>query len=239
MKESLPTTREAFILWLEGKRGRVPRLASILEEAGYRLERVRRGRDGLAVLQRATPRLIVIYAASLGSSGIRLVQQFHREAPNIPQLLILARGADLRKTHVPYGKALRLPLSQKRLLREVRRYFPSPDQEEHWEDYGPFRFDAVRGRVWRNGREWPLTPKMARLLAYFLQHPNRVIPREELFRAVWNMPSNNDLRTLEVHICWLRKVLEDNPRKPKLLRTLRGRGYLLELPLNLETGDKA
>ncbi len=217
-----------FVLWLEGRRVRVPALAPMLEEAGYTVVRVQRGRDGLQTLQQREPGLIVVYAASLGSSGARLVRRFQEAAPLVPLLLILGQGVRA-SVNLTRGKILHLPLRRRTLLRAVHRLFPLPHQEAQWQDYGVFRFDPVHRRIWRDGREWELTPKTARLLAYFLQNPNRVIPREELFEAVWNMPSNNDLRTLEVHICWLRKALEANPRKPTLLKTLRGRGYMLEL----------
>ncbi len=218
-----------FILWLEGKRVRVPNLLSAVQDAGYTVVPVSNGRAALQTLADRSPALIVIYAASIGSSGARLVRRLHEAAPHAPLLLIVDQHLQ-PLPQVPYGRALRLPLSPKRLLRAVRRFLPPPDEAPQWQEYGPIRFDPVHHRVWCEGRERTLTPKTAQLLAYFLQNPNRLISRDELFEAVWHMPSNNDLRTLEVHICWLRKALEANPRRPRFLKTIRGRGYLFELP---------
>lgn len=218
-----------FILWLEGKRVRVPNLLSAVQNAGYTVVPVSNGRAALQTLADRSPSLIVIYAASIGSSGARLVRRLHEAAPHAPLLLIVDQHLQ-PLPQVPYGRALRLPLSPKRLLRAVRRFLPPPDEAPQWQEYGPIRFDPVHHRVWCEGRERTLTPKTAQLLAYFLQNPNRLIPRDELFEAVWHMPSNNDLRTLEVHICWLRKALEENPRRPRFLKTIRGRGYLFDLP---------
>ncbi len=218
-----------FILWLEGKRVRVPNLVSAVQDAGYTVVAVANGREALQAVAEHPPALTVIYAASIGSSGARLVRRLHEAAPDAPLVLIVDRHLQ-PLPQVPYGKVLRLPLSPKRLLRVVRKFLPPPDEAPQWQEYGPIRFDPVHHRVRCEGRERTLTPKTAQLLTYFLQHPNRLISRDELFEAVWNMPSNNDLRTLEVHICWLRKALERNPRRPRFLKTVRGRGYIFELP---------
>ncbi len=223
----------AYILWLEARRASVPNLLDVLQQHGYRVKTVTRGREALALLAQQPPALIVIYAAALGSSGRRLSSQFARAAPNTPQLVIVDQH-QRSLPEVPVGQVLRLPLSERRLLHAVRRFLLPPGADSRWQIYGPIWFDPVNRRVRCHGREHTLTPKTARLLAYFLQHPNRVISREELYQAVWDMPSNNDLRTLQVHVCWLRKALEENPRRPRLLKTVRGQGYMLVLPASSE-----
>jgi DNA-binding response OmpR family regulator len=61
-----------------------------------------------------------------------------------------------------------------------------------------------------------------------MKHPGEVLERESLFKQVWNTQYTEDTRTLDVHISWLRKALEENPRKPKYLKTVRGVGYRLD-----------
>jgi len=53
--------------------------------------------------------------------------------------------------------------------------------------------------------------------------------RDDLFRKVWETDFTDDTRTLDVHISWLRRAIEDDPRKPKYLKTLRGVGYRLDV----------
>ncbi len=70
-----------------------------------------------------------------------------------------------------------------------------------------------------------LTPKECELLALFMSYPGRVLSRKLLMKEVWETDFLDDTRTLEVHICWLRKKIEEDPRKPQRLRTVRGVGY--------------
>jgi DNA-binding response OmpR family regulator len=61
-----------------------------------------------------------------------------------------------------------------------------------------------------------------------MRHPGEVIERSKLFKEVWNTEYTGDTRTLDVHISWLREVLEENPRQPVFLKTIRGVGYRLD-----------
>jgi len=70
-----------------------------------------------------------------------------------------------------------------------------------------------------------LTPKECELLALFMSYPGRVLSRKLLMKEVWETDFLDDTRTLEVHICWLRKKIEEDPSKPQRLRTIRGVGY--------------
>ena len=70
-----------------------------------------------------------------------------------------------------------------------------------------------------------LTPKECQLLATFMRHPNQVLSRRFLMREVWETDYIGDTRTLQVHVSWLRRKIEENPRRPTRLRTVRGVGY--------------
>ena len=70
-----------------------------------------------------------------------------------------------------------------------------------------------------------LTPKECDLLAVFMSYPGRVLSRRLLMKEVWDTDFLDDTRTLEVHVCWLRKKIEEDPHRPKRLRTVRGVGY--------------
>jgi DNA-binding response OmpR family regulator len=71
-----------------------------------------------------------------------------------------------------------------------------------------------------------LTPKLCRLLEVFIRN----LTREFLMKEVWETDYVGDTRTLEVHVCWLRQKIEEDPREPKYLRTVHRVGYLLDLP---------
>ncbi len=81
----------------------------------------------------------------------------------------------------------------------------------------------------RNGTTIHLTPKETMLMALLMQNVGKVVSRSELMQTVWNTEYLGDTRTLDVHICWLRQKIEDNPRIPELILTRRGQGYELRV----------
>ena len=70
-----------------------------------------------------------------------------------------------------------------------------------------------------------LTPKECHLLEVLMLHPGKVLTRKLLMKEVWETDFLDDTRTLDVHICWLRKKIEEDPRRPRYIRTVRGTGY--------------
>jgi len=89
--------------------------------------------------------------------------------------------------------------------------------------------DLDRGQLFTGNGAQELTPQLCRLLEVFMRNPEQVLDRKFLMKEVWETDYFRDTRTLEVHVCWLRKKLEDNPHHPRYLRTVRGVGYRLSL----------
>jgi len=74
-----------------------------------------------------------------------------------------------------------------------------------------------------------LTPRLTKLLQLFMENNSHPLSREEIFKQVWDTDYVGDTRTLDVHISWLRKVLEEDNSNPQLIKTVRGKGYMLDL----------
>lgn len=72
-----------------------------------------------------------------------------------------------------------------------------------------------------------LFPMEARLLAAFMEAPGQILSRAHLMKKVWRTDYLEDTRTLDVHICWLRQKIENDPSHPCHIITHRGRGYEL------------
>jgi DNA-binding response OmpR family regulator len=93
-----------------------------------------------------------------------------------------------------------------------------------------FEFDGItidfrRAEVRRNGHSVGLAGKELQLLRYLVDNRERVVPREEIMREVWEYASGASSRTIDTHVAWLRKKLEDNTQPPSRIRTIRGKGY--------------
>ena len=80
----------------------------------------------------------------------------------------------------------------------------------------------------RGSRFHKLTPKEFELLKLFMEHPGQVVSRKLLMQEIWDTDYLGDTRTLDVHMRWLREKIEDDPKNPRLLVTIRGEGYRLE-----------
>ena len=74
-----------------------------------------------------------------------------------------------------------------------------------------------------------LTPIECRLLKTFMTYPGKVLSRKLLMKKVWGTDYLGDTRTLEVHICWLRRKIEKDARNPRYIKTVRGTGYRFEV----------
>ena len=82
-----------------------------------------------------------------------------------------------------------------------------------------------RLEVYLNDVPLEFTPKEFELLVYFMRHPNRVLSRDQLLQAVWNYDFAGDTRIVDVHVSHLRDKIEENTRKPRYIKTMRGVGY--------------
>jgi len=92
---------------------------------------------------------------------------------------------------------------------------------------GEMTLDMRKSILKHSGSEIHLTPKETKLMALLMQNVGKVVSRSELMQSVWNTEYLGDTRTLDVHICWLRQKIEENPRIPELILTRRGQGYEL------------
>ena len=94
---------------------------------------------------------------------------------------------------------------------------------------GGMVLDVEKSTLKKNGNEIHLTPKETKLMVLLMRRVGKVVSRSELMQAVWNTEYLGDTRTLDVHICWLRQKIEENPRIPELILTRRGQGYELRI----------
>jgi two-component system response regulator RegX3 len=90
---------------------------------------------------------------------------------------------------------------------------------------GDLRLDPARHEVTRNDKPVPLSAMEFRLLEFFLRHRGRVYTRTQLLDQVWGRDRFVEPRTVDVHIRRLREKVEDDPRRPSLILTVRGFGY--------------
>lgn len=217
---------KARILWVEGKRAEGPPFVPGLRKKGYLVEVASSGEQALALLPDFDPDLVVVNAASMRTSGKRICRSVRARANGVPILLIMTEGQPT-PTDAPVDVALPLPFTPRKLLNRLKPLLPGEGQ--HLFHTGPIRLDIERKRVRCQGREASLTPRLIQLLKLFMEHPGEALERERLFSQVWNTEYTGDTRTLDVHISWLRQAIEEDPRDPRFIKTIRGVGYRLDV----------
>jgi len=92
-------------------------------------------------------------------------------------------------------------------------------------EYDGVTIDFRRAEVRRDGRAVTLAGKELQLLRYLIDNRERIVPREELMRKVWEYASDTASRTIDTHVAWLRQKLEDTTQPPRHIQTIRGKGY--------------
>lgn len=215
------------ILVVEGRKPVAKYLAPILNDQGYDVVTARTRREALAKMQDTNPALIVLDSPSLRFSCRRFCDTLRDDNLDIPVLLLLAEGKKIDRS-VGARAHLRYPFSVKKLINRIARLLPAPDDEML--RVGGVDLNIKQRCVVCGGRESNLTPKQARLLEVLMRHPGEVLSRAFLMKQVWDTDYLGDTRTLDVHVHWVRKAIEADPRSPTYLRTVRRVGYRFEVP---------
>ena len=91
--------------------------------------------------------------------------------------------------------------------------------------YENISIDIASKKVYRDGEEIQITGKEYELLEYMMRHPEQVLKKEKIFDEIWGVDCFSDVGSLNVHIRWLREKLEEDPRNPRLIRTVWRVGY--------------
>lgn len=218
--------QNACILWIEGRRAESPSFIPSVRKKGYYVDVVPTGAAALERLSGISPDLVVINAASMRTSGKRICRSLRASIKNLP--IILISSADQSSVEEANATVvLHLPFTSRKLLNRIVRLLPGDGNKTL--DAGPIHLDLELKRVKCKGREARLTPRLTQILEMLMRRHGEVVQREELFRKVWSTEYTGDTRTLDVHISWLRQAIEQDPRNPEYLKTIRGVGYRLDV----------
>jgi len=214
------------VLLVESDSDTANQLLPSLERNGYEVIQARTQRQALSRGQSVRPDMLIIDVVSFGTHGLKLSDAVRSRLDGVPCVLLLAKvQASLVGDS---GHFLTPPFTGRRLLHRLKRLATGVQTREL--RAGPFTFDPDTRVLTKGEAVFRLRPKEASLLAVLMQNQGKVFSRQDLMKHVWLTEYMGDTRTLSVHICWLRGYLEDNPRSPVYLRTVRGIGYRFQIP---------
>lgn len=206
-----------------------------LSEAGYAVDVVRDGRDGLAFAEATEYDVIILDIMLPGMNGIDLLRKLRGRKHKVPVLLLTARDTvDDRVRGLDAGADdyLVKPFAFAELLARVRALLRRPPlQTETILRASGLEMNLATRAVSVDDRAVDLSPREFAVLEYLLRHPNQVLTRTQIAEHVWNFDFYNESNVVDVYIGYLRRKLERAGGLPPI-ETVRGVGYRL----NAEAG---
>jgi two-component system OmpR family response regulator len=194
---------------------------------------VPRGDLAVAEVLRVRPDVVLLDLMLPGESGLEICRRL-RERVDVPIIMVTARTEEADRVMGLEGGAddyVSKPFSSRELLARIRaqarRGRGQTGPRTPRIEVGPIVVDAVTMTATIRGVPVPLTTFEFALLRVLAERAGRVLSREQLLMLVHGAADEAFDRSIDVHVSRLRHKLEDDPRNPKLLKTIRGVGYML------------
>lgn len=203
-----------------------------LEAEGCAVFEAETARRGLVETGTRRPDLIILDLGLPDRDGIEVIQDI-RNWSAVPILILSARADEVDKVAALDAGAddyLTKPFGVAELLARVRallRRRRAEAGDEPLVKFGDVAVDLARRQVTRRGEELHLTPIEYRLLTLLIANAGRVLTHRQMLREVWGPSHAEDTHYLRVYMTGLRRKLEDDPARPRHLRTETGIGYRL------------
>ena len=219
------------ILLVEDEPGLRLTLTDRLAAEGYDVASAADGDLGFHMASSESFDLVVLDVMLPGRSGFDVCRDLRQRGIEVPVLMLTARGqvAD-RVVGLKLGADdyLTKPFEVSELLARVearvRRGTGALTAPESYR-FGDVRVDFRKTEVEKEGQAVELSAKEFHLLKYLIEHRGATVTRNELLDAVWGYDAMPTTRTVDVHVAWLRKKVETQPRHPQFILTVHGVGY--------------
>ena len=207
-----------------------------LEENGYTVLTAQNGKEAWNILATKDVHLAILDVMMPMMDGFNLLRKI-REHSTIPVILLTARTDDMDKVlglGLGADDYLCKPFSIAELvarvgaqLRRNNEYLSLKKKEAESITYGNLSIDKEKCCAFKNEKPIELGAKEYKLLLYFMENPERVFTKRQIYHAVWDDEFYFDDNTIMVHISRIRSRIEDDPQNPEYLKTIRGIGYKL------------
>lgn len=211
------------------------KIARLLElelmHAGYQVEVAHDGRAGLDRALTGGIDLMLLDVMLPQMSGLEVVRRVKEEQPLLPVLMVTARGDRYDKVSgldLGADDYITKPFEMEELLARIRaflrmRQHVQVDTSERVLSYEGLTVDVNRHEVVCEGQKVDLTRREFDLLVYLLEHPERVLTRDQLVEHVWGFDYYGDTNVVDVYVRYVRKKLGGS-----WIQTVRGVGYMLK-----------
>jgi DNA-binding response OmpR family regulator len=210
-------------------------LVDALSFAGYAAREASEGAAGLAAALDSDCDLLLLDLVLPDRDGLAILREIRARRSPLPVIVLTARGAeDDRVQGLDLGADdyVVKPFSIKELLARIeavlRRAPARPPAVQRVAFEGGLADLELHEVVFDDGGRSELSEREWQLLRYLARHAGRAVSREELLARVWGLdPAGITTRTIDMHVARLREKLRDDPASPRIVRTVRGEGYML------------
>jgi two-component system, OmpR family, response regulator RegX3 len=205
-----------------------------LERDGFAAEVAGSSGDARAALERGSPDLILLDVMLPDGDGRDLAKELRRTS-DVPIIMLTARGEEIDRVlglELGADDYVVKPFSMRELTARIRtvmrrgRAEPRPGPLS----IGAVRLDPSSRTVTKDGEPVALSAKEFDLLRFLMANAGTVMRREAIMDEVWDPHWFGSTKTLDVHVSWLRKKIEDDPSHPRYLTTIRGVGFRFVAP---------
>jgi len=205
-----------------------------LTEAGFVTDGVRDGRDGLHLALTEIYDLVILDVMLPGIDGWEILQRMRRAERHVPVLILSARDQIVDRVkglELGADDYLLKPFDFAELLSRVRAILRRGKANQMVEklQVADLEINLTSRRVTRAGKRIGVTAKEFTLLEFIMRRQGEVLPRSLIASQVWDMSFDSDTNVIEVAMRRLRAKIDDD-FDVKLIRTIRGMGYVLEAP---------
>lgn len=204
-----------------------------LISSGYNVISANNGIDALKIAKDEKPNLILLDLMLPGLDGFDVCKSIRGDADikEIPIIMLTAKGEELDKIlglELGADDYMTKPFSIRELLARIKVIFRRTKSSEVNEDL--FKTDDIyinfnRREVIIFDKKIDLTVKEFELLEILVKNKGKILTREMLLDKIWGYEYVGETRTVDVHIRYLRKKIEEDDKNPKFIETIRGVGY--------------
>ena len=204
-------------------------LVDFLRNEGYTVSSAGDGNKALSLYEKYGARLLVLDIMLPGASGMHILDKV-RENSNTPVIMVSAKlGKDDKLNAIVSGADdyIEKPYDIDILIAKIKGIFKRRLAVDELTD-GDIRLDVAHETIYKNGRAVEATAKEFELLRLLMENKGQTLLEHYLFNTVWGSDSESEEQTLTVHISRLRDKLEEDPKKPRKIITVWGKGYRYE-----------
>ena len=211
-----------------------------LVAAGYEVVVASDGGEGLVSARQSSPDVVVLDLMLPSLSGMEVCKALRRDGSILPIIMLTARDSEIDRIGGLESGAddyVTKPFSMRELIARVTAQIRrmqmiksiSQNATDEILDLGELVINRASRNVTLNGKSVDLRPREFDLLTHMAANPGRVYTRDQLLHDVWGFEYIGDTRTVDVHVRWLRLKIEEYPARPKILGTVRGVGYRINV----------